>query len=51
MYNGWDGLGQSPTQNLAHGPLFLSGPSQPGPVVARGNILLARMAKFRKLTP
>ena len=45
------GSGQSPARNLARGPLFLSGPTQPGPhfcrpVVARGNILLARMARI-----
>ena len=45
------GLGQSLTQNLARGPLFLSGPTQTGPhfcrpVVARGNILLAQMARI-----
>ena len=45
------GSGQSPTRNLARGPLFLSGPTRPGPhfcrpVVARGNILLARMARI-----
>ena len=42
---------QSLIRNLARGPLFLSGPTQPGPhfcrpVVARGNILLARMARI-----
>ena len=45
------GSGQSPTRNLARGPWILSGPTQPGPhfwrpVVARGNIFLARMARI-----
>ena len=45
------GFGQNPTRNLARGPWLLSGPTRPGPhywrpVVARGNIFLARMAQI-----
>ena len=45
------GSGQNPTRNLARGPWLLSGPTRPGPhywrpVVARGNIFLARMAQI-----